>query len=105
MSTKAATPIESPVDLSDPKYNPETYFGAQPQIAIFVKRDESDVLRDPDNMTEVIHKEGINGAILPIRMGHLNTVPLDYAMQMIDRRKAEPADHAQYEAAKAARTG
>lgn len=80
-------------------FNPKKYYALQPQITVIMKRDESDVIKDPDNSVLVIHEEGINGYKIPLRMGYANTVPLDFATQLISRKKADPADHATYKRA------
>lgn len=103
--TVVVAPSDVTVDVTkEPRINWREYFAKQPQIAVFMKRDESDVIRDPDNQKTVLHEEGINGYKISLKMGHLNTVPLDFATQLITRKRAEPADHAAYEQALAART-
>lgn len=98
------TMVKDAEDLTrDPRINWKEYFAKQPQVVIFMKRDESDVIRDPDNSVLVMHNEGINGYKIQIKMGHLNTVPIDFATQLINRKRAEPADHAAYEKALAER--
>lgn len=104
MSTKDTSP-DPELEKDGPRFNPKKFFATQPQISIFVKRDESDVIKDPDNSELVVHVERINGHPWSMKMGYLNTVPLDFATQMILKKRAEPGDHAAYEAALASYYG
>lgn len=95
--------VDPTMDPASERWNPVRYFRAQPEVEVFVKRDESDQIKDPDGRIDVTHTEGINGYLIQMVMGQRKTLPLDFAIQMIDRRKAEPIDWGQYDRLKAER--
>jgi hypothetical protein len=78
------------LDPSNPRWLPKKYFQREKQVLVFVKRDQSDVLKDPDHQVEVTIPVSINGFKLDVPMGRAVSIPESYAHFLIDIGMAQP---------------